>query len=67
VDDAIQALPDDSLASAWGRVSPAYHDFLDAPVGSQEEFDAFEAWRIAVDTFLGILQQRLTADVGQGG
>ena len=67
VEDAIQSFQDGSLATAWGRVSPAYHDFLDASLGSQDEFDAFETWRIAVDTFLGILQQRLTADVGQGG
>ena len=64
VGNAIDETGDQDLADAWDRVPPTYHAFLDAPIGSQEELDTFEDWRTAIDTFLGILQQRLTAGVG---
>ena len=64
VGNAIDETGDEDLANAWDQVSPAYHDFLDVPVGSQEELATFQDWRTAIDTYLGILQQRLTASVG---
>jgi hypothetical protein len=64
VGNAIDETGDEDLANAWNQVSPAYHDFLDAPVGSQEEFATFQDWRTTIANYLAILQERLTASLG---
>ena len=67
VSDAIEAAGDEGLASAWDGISDEFHAWWEAPVDSLEEAMAIEELRINIDTYLGILQQRLTADVAQGG
>ncbi len=64
VGDAIEEAGDDDLASAWDGISDEFHAWWEAPLGSLEEATAAEELRINIDTYLGILQQRLTASVG---
>ncbi|MCH7706440.1 MAG: hypothetical protein IIB33_05270 [Chloroflexi bacterium] len=64
VSDAIEEIGDTRLASAWDGISDEFHAWWDAPLDSLEEATAAEELRINMDTYLGILQQRLTAGVG---
>lgn len=64
VSDAIEEVGDNGLANAWDGISDEFHAWWDAPLDSIEEAVAAEELRINIDTYLGILQQRLTASVG---
>lgn len=64
VSDAIEEIGDSGLANAWDGISDEFHAWWDAPLDSLEEAIAAEELRINIDTYLGILQQRLVASVG---